>query len=486
MPLNIFFRIWVFLLAVLTVATTVAAVPASPNVAWDRIEVDGEQIGYATTRTKTLGNEVHTEERIELILRLGGKRETLRLRTIWIETRDGQPLRYARVSIGRSTKIKIDAHVEQGKFVAIASDDQGARSARLDLLGNLLFPHALAARIRDVRAGKASEIRVDEFDAARMRFESATLAPQDRTMVANTVLQKWQRQSLGNSGAEISTLFWHTPTQRVIKPLQVAGQLAERIPCAAPCVFEKTPTIDLLDGLLRPAPFRIPKNLLSEKLRFVLKSRSGIAPAVPETNEQSVIRRHGRTIVTICNDCGSESAPSSDQLQRYLSPNAWVQSDAPSIRRLADRARAGRGNVAKRMRALVRTVQTHMQGEIELADYADALTALKSRSGDCTEFAVLLAALARAQGIPTRVVAGIAYSARFTGRSHVFSPHAWVHAWTGERWQSFDAGLGQFDSGHIVLAIGDGRPEDYSSALRALRGLDVVDAGRIQAAIQTH
>ncbi len=85
------------------------------------------------------------------------------------------------------------------------------------------------------------------------------------------------------------------------------------------------------------------------------------------------------------------------------------------------------------------------------------------RSGDCTEFSVLLAALARSRGIPARIAVGFAYSDRFSGKKDVFSPHTWVQAWTGKRWVSYDAGLGEFDATHIAVAIGDGDPLDMQA-----------------------
>jgi hypothetical protein len=74
------------------------------------------------------------------------------------------------------------------------------------------------------------------------------------------------------------------------------------------------------------------------------------------------------------------------------------------------------------------------------------------------------------------VVYGIAYSSRFTGKAHVFSPHSWVQAWDGQRWRSYDAGLGHFDAGHIALAIGDGSAAELAPAMHAIPGMRIVDA----------
>ena len=109
------------------------------------------------------------------------------------------------------------------------------------------------------------------------------------------------------------------------------------------------------------------------------------------------------------------------------------------------------------------------------------MQALRTGSGDCTEFAVLLAALARAQHIPTRIAVGVAYATRFSGKKDIFSPHAWVHSWDGTRWTSYDAALEEFDSTHIVFAVTDGRPDEMETAFAQLAVLRVEKAGVVRA-----
>ena len=69
--------------------------------------------------------------------------------------------------------------------------------------------------------------------------------------------------------------------------------------------------------------------------------------------------------------------------------------------------------------------------------------------GDCNEHAVLLAALARAAGIPARVEAGLVY---MDGR---FYYHAWNSLYLGE-WITADALMNQLpaDITHIRLVRG--------------------------------
>lgn len=70
------------------------------------------------------------------------------------------------------------------------------------------------------------------------------------------------------------------------------------------------------------------------------------------------------------------------------------------------------------------------------------------REGDCTEHAVLLAALARAHGIPARVVLGLALISVGDKTSAV--GHAWVEWKKGNAWLPADAALSPEELGKVA------------------------------------
>jgi hypothetical protein len=237
--------------------------------------------------------------------------------------------------------------------------------------------------------------------------------------------------------------------------------------------------LDLIHRAQLASPYRLSEKVRAGRIRYTLSMDDEADWAWPQTAEQKVTRKDGRFLVTVCSDCGIEAPPDAATLAHYLEPNARVDSDSPAVITFARTHAYGihvRGTrVARQMKMLVKAVQDHMVGGIDFRAYDSASQALKSRRGDCTEYAVVLAAAARARGIPTRLVYGLAYASRFTGESHVFSPHVWVQAWNGTRWTSYDAGLGQFDAGHIALFIGDGSVAPLRRVTVALQRLNLVD-----------
>ena len=107
----------------------------------------------------------------------------------------------------------------------------------------------------------------------------------------------------------------------------------------------------------------------------------------------------------------------------------------------------------------------------------NALQVLDMGAGDCNEHAVLWAALARAGGLPARVVAGAVYA------NGAFFYHAWDEAWLGSSWVSVDPAFDQMpaDATHIKLI--EGGPETHAALISIIGrlGIEVVSASDVAA-----
>ena len=84
--------------------------------------------------------------------------------------------------------------------------------------------------------------------------------------------------------------------------------------------------------------------------------------------------------------------------------------------------------------------------------------------------------LARASGIPARVVNGLAFAPSFAGYERAFIPHAWVQAYVDGEWHGYDAALLGFDAGHIALSYGSGESSGFYASVTLFGNLKVLDA----------
>ncbi len=131
-----------------------------------------------------------------------------------------------------------------------------------------------------------------------------------------------------------------------------------------------------------------------------------------------------------------------------LAPSDFVQSDHPKIKALAARLVVPEDTPLANLQRIVDWMRTHIEKRPVLS-LPDALNTLEQGMGDCNEYAVLLAALARAAGFPAQVEAGLVY------HQSRFLYHAWNRVYIG-RWITVDALFDQIpaDVTHIRFAQG--------------------------------
>ncbi|HSC93911.1 MAG TPA: transglutaminase domain-containing protein [Burkholderiales bacterium] len=170
------------------------------------------------------------------------------------------------------------------------------------------------------------------------------------------------------------------------------------------------------------------------------------------TEEQEIRCAMGRAI-----SAGPAPAePPSEALRaRYLQPSVAVQSRDPAIRRLADEIVGGSASTEDRIARILRWLEHNV--EKAPVDVFSALDVLQQRKAECQGHAYLYVALARAAGIPTRMVNGLVYSEEFRG----FLYHSWAESLVGANWQVIDPTFGQAaaDATHIKLVEGENLAE---------------------------
>ncbi len=182
-------------------------------------------------------------------------------------------------------------------------------------------------------------------------------------------------------------------------------------------------------------------------------------------------------ILTIRKEPGS-NLPSSIKREKmfedgktYLESTPFIQSDHPEIQAKVKETISPDDPAVVKANKLVRWVKENIQKKPVLS-VPNALETLQHRVGDCNEHAVLLAALARASGIPAQVEAGLVYQ---RGR---FYYHAWNVLYLGT-WITADSVMGQLpaDVTHIRFVRGTERQIDLIRTIGRVR-LEILDGSK--------
>lgn len=150
--------------------------------------------------------------------------------------------------------------------------------------------------------------------------------------------------------------------------------------------------------------------------------------------------------------------------KEYLAANSVLQIDDTRVRQAAREAQGDAADPAQVAMALERYVHSAIAKKNFSQAFSTAAEVAESREGDCTEHAVLLAALARACGIPSRVAIGLVYVESAGG----FGYHMWTEVYLDGAWTPLDAIMGQGGIGAAHLKLTDSSLEGataYSSFL---------------------
>ena len=130
----------------------------------------------------------------------------------------------------------------------------------------------------------------------------------------------------------------------------------------------------------------------------------------------------------------------------FLAASAYIQTHHPDIQAKAAEILEDEANSWRAAKKLCRWVHTAITDKRMSGGFDSSLTALESRTGDCTEHTVLFIALARAAGIPARICSGIVFA------KDAFYYHFWPEVYVGQ-WVQMDPTLNQViaDASHIQL-----------------------------------
>jgi transglutaminase-like putative cysteine protease len=160
-----------------------------------------------------------------------------------------------------------------------------------------------------------------------------------------------------------------------------------------------------------------------------------------------------------------------DERARYLAATTALDADDPDVVRFARRHDRSRRSDSDRAEGLRAAVHRHIDRKGMATAFATAGETVRTRAGDCTEHAVLLAAALRAVGIPSRTVSGLVWTRHDGAAGGAFLWHMWTQAVIDDQWVDLDATLPggrSFHPGHLAVAVSDGSSRDIESSGRAM------------------
>jgi hypothetical protein len=285
------------------------------------------------------------------------------------------------------------------------------------------------------------------------------------------------QMSTPSTGQVTNTSYVDDSLESLKMVTPMAGMRVEMVSCAKEFAMGKVDVVEMVNNMFMKSPTRLNDLGSVSSIKYWLTTPDANL-VIPTTDCQKIERlADGRLLLTIEPVAAAAGGTfpykgNDPKLLEAIKPSRYVQSDRKEIIDLARQAVVDTKDAAEAARRIEAFVGKYIENRSMSVGYASAAEVAASRQGDCSEFAVLTAALCRAAGIPAQVVVGVAYVSEFAGQEG-FGGHAWVQAYIQGKWVGLDAafkgsGRGAYDAGHIALAVGNGDPGDFFNIATAL------------------
>jgi hypothetical protein len=472
-----------FLVALqLTLATfsVVAKTPSKPvtEVVWQALLFDGVKVGHTMSERREVAGKVRTREVMAIEIRRTGEPVRLDSETIYEESSSGEPLGFSASMRASSMEMRVLGTVVDGLASIELSNAGNITHSELPF-GKALLGEGQRQLLINSGLKPGQTINFQMFDPLSQQFAEVTtrvIGPSRVEVYDQNMTLIEVEQTVFLPGSPITArAFVDAQFKPYRSSLNLLGMKIEQVTCDRACALQENQPLDYLNDLMLKSPRAISAAEDRNGLRYTLARRDQQPITLLSTSEQRATAGPGHTVqLDVCANCGLATS-GVEEVKAARASTAWLQSEHPEIVALASAARAGSksDDSSDQMRALEAFVRSYIRTKNLSVGYASALETVRTRTGDCTEHALLLAALARASGIPARVMTGFAYVDQFGEGAQVFVPHAWTQAWVDGRWQSFDAALSGFGAGHIALAVGDGDPSRFYAGMNLLGEIEV-------------
>ena len=167
--------------------------------------------------------------------------------------------------------------------------------------------------------------------------------------------------------------------------------------------------------------------------------------SIPETCFQKIVSANTLFVSSDAANCTNMPAPEDTQ------SNIIEDSNNPEIIQAAQKIVLGAPNQREMVNRIAKFVYKHINNKNYNHGNMSASEVLRTRSGDCTEHSALFTALARAVGIPVKMVYGVVLNP-----SGEFFFHNWNEAFADGKWITIDStfNIVPADSSRITLIYG--------------------------------
>jgi hypothetical protein len=465
-----------------------AAVESLPDrEIWEVWRLGGVRVGHSRTAIRRITRDAQELLRIDSLTRLAIRRFgtpiEIEIRFTSVETLEGRLVECSSATVQGGTSIATEGRVMDNQL-RLKTTTKGKTLSRaipwsVEYGGFYALQQSLSrtpmqpGQRRTLRALEVADERVATTELSAREHEAVKLLEETRQLLRiDTVTTLGDQTSRGAVWTDRAGEIWKSSTEMLgAEAVRTTKEIALGDGKPAELDIARKVSVPLDRPLARPHQTR--------RIRYRARLDGGDPAKVfvaGTTQQVHSLDAHTAEVTVFAvrpgDGRGNPDAKDDPPSPQDREPNNWIQSDDPKIVALAKQAAGDRSDPWEVAVALEKTAR----GWIRESDYSrgfdSAADVIESRRGDCTEHAVLLAALVRARGIPARVAIGLVY------QDQKFLYHMWDEVYLGGRWIPLDATLAQGGIGGAHLKLAHSNLEGASAYASVLPVAQV--AGRLK------
>ncbi len=396
---------------------------------WQVSYMQGDKAGYSeqTTRHITEGGRdlLEISNHNQIAINRFGHRNQFDLETKSVETPAGDVLRFRSTANTGSDPIIVDG-VRSADVMKIETTVAGQKqSSQMPWNSDCRGLHAVEQslerkplKLGETRRLKQLLVMLSDVVVADVELSAADWEQTELPGGARKLLHVDATMTLpGAQGAEIRSTIWADEKGRAEKISSESFEgLAEvsyrttRDVALAEAGVKKT--FDLGINPIVKVDRRLPPPAKTRRVRYRVeldgKDPAGLFPSSATQQVKSTGPNSAEILCIAPSAARAAKTPATDLPTRADSaPSSMIQSADPLIVAMAEQARGDRRDPEEVAFELEKYVRATVKNLDFSQAFGSALEVARSKQGDCTEHAVLLAALARASGLPARVAIGL-------------------------------------------------------------------------------
>lgn len=443
--------------------TPSAADQASPKETWNVIYLGGGRIGYSRSSLQKVTEEgqkrFRTESDTYMLIKRFGQELTTRSHLETTETEEGELLRFRFELQNPPAKPNLTIGSVRGETLHLQTTTAGKTVEKESKWDTSLKSPAWQDRLLQESPLKAGEKR--SFKAYLPELNKvATVQMHAHDFEEVALLDGKKRKLLKVSITQsvlpgITTTAWLDDEGSALKTtIGFLGMETYLVSREEALKSIEGKELDVaLDTLVKVGPIEDPHRTSQIVYRVKLPNED---PTTAFTNGSTQkVRRIEDTVaeivVTSRRPPVATPATKVEVAPEFLQPTRYLQSDHE---RVIEHARQAAGEETDPWKVAVR-LERYVHDKLTKKNFSTALASAaevaESLEGDCTEHACLLAAMARAREIPSRIVVGLVYVRRL----EAFGGHMWTEVFINGEWIPLDATLAQGGIGAAHLRMAD-------------------------------